>query len=86
MKIVTARELKNRTGKVISEARAGEEILVTVRGEPAATIVSARTSQAQRTSLRPPPEAWRDIDETLSKTSAEFKTYMDAMDWARKRK
>lgn len=86
MKIVTARELKNRTGKVIADARAGERILVTVRGKPAATIVSAEAPSEKLRSLRPPQEAWEDIEKTLNETTAEFETYSEAMNWVRKRK
>lgn len=32
MKVVTARELKNRTGEVLRRVRAGESVVVTLRG------------------------------------------------------
>lgn len=39
MKIVTAKELKNRTGEVLRRVRAGETVAVTVRGVRVAQFV-----------------------------------------------
>lgn len=85
MRVVTARELKNKTGKIVSQARAGEKILVTVRGKPAAAIVPPTILEEQIKSLRSQEEAWKDIKETLSKSPAPFDTYQEAMRWVRKR-
>ena len=39
MTVVTAKELKNRTGQVLQRVRQGEDVVVTVRGEPVARFV-----------------------------------------------
>lgn len=39
MTVVTAKELKNRTGRVLRQVRQGEEVVVTVRGVPVARFV-----------------------------------------------
>ena len=39
MKTVTAKELKNRTGEVISAIRRGEEVVVSYRGKPLGKFV-----------------------------------------------
>ncbi|MFQ5741206.1 MAG: type II toxin-antitoxin system Phd/YefM family antitoxin, partial [Acidobacteriota bacterium] len=38
MKVMTAKQLKNRTGEALRQVMQGEEILVTVRGKPAAVM------------------------------------------------
>lgn len=85
MKIVTARELKNRTGKIIREAREGEQFLVTVRGKPAAAIAPAAILKKESLGLRPPEESWADIEETLKASAGPFKDWREAMAWVRKR-
>lgn len=39
MTVVTAKELKNRTGQVLRRVQRGEEVVVTVRGVPVARFV-----------------------------------------------
>mgnify|MGYP001328266217 CR=1 FL=1 len=39
MKTVTAKDLKNRTGEVISAIKRGEEIMVSYRGKPLGKFV-----------------------------------------------
>lgn len=59
MKIVTARELKNRTGEVLRRVRAGESVVVTLRGVRVARVVPEGPSRLRR------PESmkryWRDV-------------------------
>lgn len=38
MRTVTARELKNRTGRILGYVRRGEPIVITVRGEQVAEV------------------------------------------------
>jgi len=85
VKKVTARELKNKTGEIIRKAREGEEFLITVRGKPAAAILPAEYLERKTANLRPPEEAWKDIEETLKKSSSKFETWREAIAWARKR-
>jgi hypothetical protein len=35
--------------------------------------------------LRPPEEAWKDIEDTLRKTKPKFRNVNEAMSWTRKR-
>jgi len=58
MRIITAKELKNRTGAILRQVRAGESMIVTVRGERVAQFVpvtrngSARAARDDRQSRR----------------------------------
>jgi prevent-host-death family protein len=38
MKTVTARELRSKTSEILQETRRGNEVLITVRGKPAAIL------------------------------------------------
>ncbi|MBI1741798.1 type II toxin-antitoxin system prevent-host-death family antitoxin [Candidatus Acetothermia bacterium] len=44
MTIVTAKELKNKTGQVLKRVREGKEVVVTVRGVPVAKFVPVKKS------------------------------------------
>lgn len=46
MKTVTAKELKNRTGEVLRKVRAGERVVVTVRGVRVAEFVPVKRAAA----------------------------------------
>ena len=48
MKTVTAAEANHQFSRILREVRAGETVLVTSRGEPAATIAPADTEMARR--------------------------------------
>ncbi len=58
MRTITAKELKNRTGAILRQVRAGEGVIVTVRGKrvaqfvPVSRGVSARASRDDRRSRR----------------------------------
>lgn len=58
MRTITAKELKNRTGAILRQVRAGESVIVTVRGRRVAQFVpvgrgdSARASRDDRRSRR----------------------------------
>ncbi len=49
MRVVAARELKNRTGEVLRRVRAGEVVVVTVRGMRVARLVPVESSRLRRT-------------------------------------
>lgn len=85
MRIVTARELKNRTGDIIRRARAGERFIVTVRGRPAAAITSVQALGTSAMQPRPRAEAWADIERALAAGAPRFDTWQEAMAWVRKR-
>ena len=51
MKTVTAKDLKNRTGEVLRHVRAGERVIVTIRGVRVAEFVPVKravTREKQR--------------------------------------
>lgn len=86
MQIVTAKQLKQRTGEVIKKVKAGECFTLTYRGKPVA-IISPPTEKERKTleELRPLNEAWKDIEETLQKTKPPFGGWQEATAWVRKR-
>lgn len=45
MSLVPARELRNHTAEVIQRARNGEEVIITVNGVPAATLVPVKPAK-----------------------------------------
>jgi len=44
MTVVTAKELKNQTGRVLQRVRQGEEVIITVRGVPVARFIPIESS------------------------------------------
>ncbi len=86
MKTVTAKQLKQRTGEVIRRVKSGERLTVTYRGKPIAVIAPPTTKELKALEeLRPLDEAWGDIEQTLEKTTPEFKGWKEATQWARNR-
>ena len=87
MGVITAKQLKQKTGDVIKRVKSGERLTLTYRGKPIA-IISPQTSDDQLTTqeLRSFDEAWLDIETTLRKTKPAFKGWKEAMDWIRNRK
>jgi len=82
MKIITAKELKNRTGEALRLVSKGEKVLVTRRGRPFAYISPFTEDEF---ALKPFEQAWKDIEKTLGSTEPHFKSWREAMRWARKR-
>lgn len=82
---VTAKQLKQRTGEIIRRVRSGERLTVTYRGRPVAVIVPPPAGGVDRSEdLRPFEQAWQEIEGSLEKTEPQFKTWREAMKWARK--
>lgn len=48
MKFVEVRELKNKTGKVLSAVQKGEKVILTKRGKPAAAMARLREEEIER--------------------------------------
>jgi len=86
MGVITAKQLKQRTGEVIKRVKAGERLTLTYRGKPIA-IISPPTMKDLKTmqELRSFNEAWQDIEITLSKTKPAFKGWREATEWIRNR-
>ena len=84
MGIVTAKQLKQRTGEMIKRVKLGERLTVTYRGKPVAVILPPPADgRALLKELRPFEQAWQEIEEALQKTEPEFKNWREAMAWAR---
>jgi prevent-host-death family protein len=86
MGIITAKQLKQKTGEVIKKVKDGERLIITHRGKPVATLAPP-TVEEKKTfeELRPYEEAWKDIEETLQKTKPAFKGWREATAWVRSR-
>ncbi len=86
MGIITAKQLKQKTGEVIRKVRLGEQLTVTYRGKPIAVIAPPKMEDKKPLKkLRSFDEAWRDIEETLQKTEPKFKGWREATEWIRNR-
>ncbi|MBI1865303.1 MAG: type II toxin-antitoxin system prevent-host-death family antitoxin [Nitrospirae bacterium] len=86
MKTMTAKDLKNHTGEVMRRVSRGEEVLVTLRGRPAAVILPFAAARGRAEGeARSFEEAWGDIEASLRRTGPAFKTWREAIGWSRKR-
>jgi len=85
MRVMTARELKNRTGEALRLVRRGEKVLVTVHGKPRAVLSSAGETPVLPEDDKKFDEAWKEIEEVLSSSKPFFKSWQEAMNWSRKR-
>jgi len=86
MGIITAKQLKQKTGEVIRKVRLGEQLTVTYRGKPVAVIAPPKIDDKKPLKeLRSFDEAWRDIEETLQNTESKFKGWSEATEWIRNR-
>ncbi len=75
MKTVTAKELKNQTGKVLRRVGAGERVLITKRGKPLAVLSPLEENQLKPPGVRSYENAWLDIERKLKTTRPHFKTW-----------
>lgn len=86
MGIITAKQLKQKTGEVLRKVRLGEQLTVTYRGKPVAVIAPPKIDDKKPLKeLRSFDEAWRDIEETLQNTKSKFKGWREATEWIRNR-
>ena len=86
MGVVTAKQLKQRTGEVIRRVKSGERLTVTYRGKPVAVITPTTNDETEvLRNLRSIDEAWADIEKTLGETKPEFKGWKEATEWVRNR-
>jgi len=86
-KVMTAKELKNKTGAALRYVAKGGKVLITMRGKPIAVIShpNLQKGMSQQPMLRTFDEAWKDIEETLEKTESFFKSWREAENWSRRR-
>ncbi len=88
MGVITAKELKNRTGEILRRVRSGEKILVTRRGKLCAVIgwpEKEKEEEKEALSLRSFDTAWKDLLHTFKRTEPKFKDWKEAMRWVRGR-
>ena len=85
MRTMTARNLKNKTGEAMQVISKGEKVIVTLRGKPFALISPVTVESLERVSLRQPEDAWKDIEDTLKKSTPKFRSAKKAMSWTRRR-
>ncbi len=86
MSIVTAKQLKQKTGEIIKRVRSGERLTVTYRGKAVAVIAPPEGKKTEALKeLRSFDEAWRDIEQTLKTTKPGFKGWREATEWMRSR-
>ncbi len=84
MGVITAKQLKQKTGEVIKRIKSGERLTLTYRGKPVAVIVPSTSKEKRHLAkLRPVEEAWRDIEASLQRTQPAFKGWEEAIAWVR---
>ena len=71
MKTMTARQLKNETGKALQLASRGERVLITRRGRPVAWLVQAEAEEPTGDD----DAAWQEIRDALSEGEPAFATW-----------
>lgn len=84
MKVITAKQLKQRTGEIIRMVRAGERFTLTHRGKPVA-IIEPSSEKFSQFQARPFEEAWKDIEAALAETVPRFSNWREATRWMRGR-
>ena len=86
MGIVTAKQLKQKTGDVIKRIKSGERLILTYRGKPLAVIEPATEKDIkQPDAVCDPVKAWERIESALKSTSPEFRNWREATGWVRNR-
>ena len=79
MKSVSAKELKNKTGQVLSQVVRGQKVLITKRGKACAVLSPVGAKELKPVGLRDYGEAWKDIERALQATAARYKTWKEAI-------
>jgi len=86
MGVITAKQLKIKTGEVIKRVKSGERLTITYHGKPVAIILpSEERKKDDLERLRPYDDAWKEIESALAKTEPAFKGWQEATDWVRNR-
>ncbi len=86
MGVITAKQLKQKTGEIIKRVKSGERLTLTYRGKPVAIIVpSTEKEKKVLEGSSSFDEAWKGIEESLEKTKPAFKGWKEATDWVRNR-
>ena len=85
MKVMTAKDLKNRTGEALRSVKHGESVMITVHGKPKAILSPAGETVDFPGNEKKFEEAWEEIEEALSRSKPPFKSWQEATHWSRKR-
>ena len=86
MGIITAKQLKQKTGEVIKRIKSGERLILTYRGKPLAVIEPATDKDIKKLNkVSDFVKAWDGIESTLNSTNPEFKNWREATGWVRNR-
>jgi prevent-host-death family protein len=81
MSTITAKQLKQHTGKWLKRIIAGEHLIITYRGKPIAKIEPIKEEEKETSFM----EAWEDIEKTLQESNPYFKNWQEAVHWIRDR-
>jgi prevent-host-death family protein len=85
MGVITAKQLKQKTGEIIKRIKLGERLTLTYRGKPIAIITSSSEMDSKKTEeIGSFEAAWKDIEATLEKTKPAFRGWREATEWVRK--
>ena len=60
MQTATVRELRNHYASLLTRVRAGEEIVITQRGQPVARLIPERSAEAKKVNWSESPAITRD--------------------------
>ncbi len=84
MSVVTAKELKRQTGRILREVREdGKEVVITYRGRPVARIVPTRSGETAEKVLE---SVWLDMDRLADEISRRWPEGVSAEDAVREQR
>lgn len=86
MVTVSARELKNKTGRILRLVVEGQVVLITKNRKPLAKVTPLTDEDLEKLSLRPFALAWQDIERSLDTSKPRFRSLAEAMQWSRRRR
>ena len=86
MVTVSARELKNKTGRILRLVGEGQVVLITKNRKPLAKVMPLTGADLENMSLRPFALAWQEIEGSLRASKPRFRSVEEAMRWSRRRR
>ncbi|OGP79394.1 MAG: hypothetical protein A2V86_07020 [Deltaproteobacteria bacterium RBG_16_49_23] len=85
MKVMKAKDLKNRTGEALRLVRQGEKVMITVHGKPGAILSPAESIHLPEEQTKP-EESGKEIEEALKRSKPPFRSWKEAMNWSRRKR
>jgi prevent-host-death family protein len=76
---------ENRTGEALRSVKHGEKVIITVHGKPRAVLSPAGKAMDIQEDEKKFDEAWKEIEEALTRSRPRFKSWQEATKWSRKR-